>query len=355
MSDFASTGINEPWFRKKPKKHGREWPLVDAPKFSRETLIADTHAHLNCLTNPALSIAQAAFWNVSFIESMTDPLSDEGLAIYDALPAVLQEAASILEDFSSAENPFDEGSDCSPAPSIDAQKATLDSNANENNSATQITTSLPEIKFACGVHPHYAKDYSDEIEAVLIEKLKDTRTTALGEVGLDYHYDFSDRDSQIQVFERQIELSQKAELPIILHVREAFDDAYACMRNAGFNKHGVLLHCYTADALEIERWVEADCYIAFGGALTFKKLDEVREACKLVPRNLLLTETDAPYMAPEPFRSSECGSAHTIFTFQRMLEIFDITDETEIQEFASQLYDNALGLLNRENSAAKNI
>ncbi|MDO4841377.1 MAG: TatD family hydrolase, partial [Phoenicibacter congonensis] len=319
MFGFASTGIVEPWFRKKPKKHGRDWPLVDAPKFPVSTAIADTHAHLNCLSNPALSIAQAAYWNVSFIESMTDPLSDEGLAIYDTLPAILQEATEILEGFSCAENPVAEGGVDSAAPSSVVVNAALASNENANGDMAQIAAKLPEIKFACGVHPHYAKDYSDEVEATLTEKLRDPKTTALGEVGLDYHYDFSDRDSQIQVFERQIELSQKAELPIILHVREAFDDAYACMKNAGFNKHGVLLHCYTAEAHEIERWLEAGCYIAFGGALTFKKLDEVREACKLVPRDLLLTETDSPYMAPEPFRSSECGPAHTIFTFQRML------------------------------------
>lgn len=369
MSDFACTGDIDPWFRKKPKKHGKEWPVVEPPCFSSNVRIADTHAHVNMLDNPALSLAQAAYWNVSFVEAMTDPLSEEGVGFYDDLPEILQKSGNILKLFQKMSDlkidgaePLQKKSDFNLKTQFSKQKGEFGIETGDHEAAFknmsdlkidgaetdfQNMSDLPSVRVACGVHPHYSRNYSEPVEATLIQKLRDPRTSALGEVGLDYHYDFSPREDQIKVFERQIEISQEARLPIILHVREAFDDAFSCMRNAGFNESGVLLHCYTSDANEITRWVDEGCYIAFGGAITFKKLEEVREACKLVPLNRLLTETDSPFMAPEPFRSTECGPSHTIFTFSRMIDLLQNDVRLDVEEFATQLYENAIKLLNR--------
>lgn len=318
MADFESAGLIEPYFRKKPKKNHTEWTLVEAPTLSVYGKIADTHAHLNILNDPALSIAQAAFHGVSFIEAMTDPLGEGGTCFYDDLAGILTRSSEILKNFTSM-------------PDMKIKNC-----------------ELPKIRLACGVHPHEAKGYCAEIEEELISRLKNPLTSALGEVGLDYHYDFSPRDVQINAFERQIEIAQKTELPIILHIREAFDDAYACLKNAGFVMPGMLLHCYTSDAKEIKRWVDAGCYVAFGGAFTFKKLDEVREAIRYVPKDRLLTETDSPYMAPEPFRGSECGPAHTIFTTKAIIDYLKIDD---VAGFLSQLESNAIALLDRAPTA----
>lgn len=318
MADFESAGLIEPYFRKKPKKHGKDWPLVETPQFPAGVKIADTHAHVNILNNPALSIAQAAYNGVAFIEAMTDPLEEGGTAFYDDLPGILSQSSEILKNFSMM-------------PGI-----------------MKKNCELPEIRVASGVHPHEAKGYCDEVERELLDRLQNPLTSALGEVGLDYYYDLSPRDVQIEVFERQIELAQQLNLPIILHIREAFDDAFACLKNAGFVMPGMLLHCYTSDANEVKRWVDAGCYVAFGGAFTFKKLEDVREAAKFVPHDRLLTETDSPFMAPEPFRGSECGPAHTIFTFQRMVEYLEIAD---VEKFAEQLFSNAQELLNRKRAA----
>ena len=296
MSDFDSPPTDELAFFKKPKKHGREWPKVEPPELPLRFGVADTHAHINMLNNPEHALAFAKHSNITFIQAMTDPLSQEGVGFY-----------AMSDTF-------------------------------ENT---------PKMRLACGVHPHYSKDYSASIEAVLCEKLEDPKTSALGEVGLDYHYDFSPRPAQIEVFERQIELSQQYELPIILHVREAFDDAYSAMNNAGWNENGVLLHCYTSDAREIERWVTAGCYVAFGGAFTFKKSSDIREASHIVPLNRLLTETDSPFMAPEPFRNTECTPAHTLFVAQAMFEELHGQYKVDADEFFAQLQENSEQLLNR--------
>lgn len=204
-----------------------------------------------------------------------------------------------------------------------------------------------------GCHPHNAQHYDDALEAVLRERLHDARVSALGEVGLDYHYDLSPREAQREAFRRQIRLAKEAGLPVVLHMREAHDDGFALLSEEGFPEAGTLLHCFNLDAAELARWVDAGCFIAFGGPLTFKKAEEVREAAKLVPADRLLTETDAPYMTPEPLRGTTCGPEHVAFTAAKLADVRSFEDlRTPARgEFLRQTYLNALGLLDREPTA----
>lgn len=204
-----------------------------------------------------------------------------------------------------------------------------------------------------GCHPHNAQHYDDALEAVLRERLHDARVSALGEVGLDYHYDLSPREAQRKAFRRQIRLAKEAGLPVVLHMREAHDDGFALLSEEGFPEAGTLLHCFNLDAAELARWVDAGCFIAFGGPLTFKKAEEVREAAKLVPADRLLTETDAPYMTPEPLRGTTCGPEHVAFTAAKLADVRSFEDlRTPARgEFLRQTYLNALGLLDREPTA----
>lgn len=199
-----------------------------------------------------------------------------------------------------------------------------------------------------GCHPHNAKFYNDDLERTLLERLADPRASAVGEIGLDYHYDFSPREDQREAFRRQIRVAKEAGLPVVLHIREAHDDAFAILQEEGFPKAGTLLHCFNLDWAELERWVEAGCHVAFGGPVTFKHADEVRDAATRVPEELLLTETDAPYMTPEPLRGTTCGPEHVVFTAEKLCEVRDLAFGEERETFLRKLLANAYELLDRE-------
>lgn len=199
-----------------------------------------------------------------------------------------------------------------------------------------------------GCHPHNAKHYDDALERKLVDLLADPRVCAVGEVGLDYHYDLSPRDVQREVFRRQLRVAKQAGLPVVLHIREAHDDAFAILQEEGFPPAGTLLHCFNLDWAELERWVDAGCHVAFGGPVTFKHADEVREAAAKVPAELLLTETDAPYMTPEPLRGITCGPEHVLFTAEKLCEVRGLAFGEERETFLRTLLDNAHALLDRE-------
>lgn len=309
----SETSQPDELFRKR-KKNGQV-QIVNAPHLL--TPIADSHAHLHLLADPALALARAGAHEVAFVETIVD-VAEDGPVPFDGLDGWMQEAQLFVRQM---------GSLC----------------------CGQAPYDVPHVRMACGVHPHNAKAWDASIEDELKRCLHDGRVSALGEIGLDYHYDFSPRDAQKRVFARQLEIAREAALPVVLHVREAFDDAYRIMEEAGWNPAGVLLHCYTACAHEVRRWVDADCSVAFGGALTFASSDAIREAVRCVPLDRLLLETDAPYMAPVPLRGEECEPACVVFTAERALT--ELLGEGASQEERARVlkatYANALALLDR--------
>jgi len=181
--------------------------------------------------------------------------------------------------------------------------------------------------------------------------MADPRVCAVGEIGLDYHYDLSPRDVQRRVFSQQIDLACEAGLPVVLHVRDAHEEALGILVDRGFPEAGVLLHCCSLDEGQIAPWVEAGCRIGYGGALTFKNAEDARIAAARVPIDLLLTETDAPYMTPEPMRGVMCTPSHTVFTADLLAQLRCGEDEDGRQSVLDALYANALSLLDREPSS----
>lgn len=180
----------------------------------------------------------------------------------------------------------------------------LGSRAETPSRLLQILDRYPMVAAACGVHPHDARHYDDPIEEALMELLKHPRVVALGEIGLDFHYDFSPRNTQQEVFRRQISVAREAGKPVILHTRQADLETAQVLAEefpAGGDGSGIL-HCFPGSE-ELERiGLERGFSFGFGGVVTFRKADAVRLSLTRVPADRLVLETDAPYLAPVPFR-----------------------------------------------------
>ena len=185
---------------------------------------------------------------------------------------------------------------------------------------------VPYVWCTAGIHPHYATQADHDLVADYARRAK---CVAVGEIGLDYHYDFSPRDVQRRVFVDQLALAHELRMPVVLHVREAYQDANEILlANRSLLADGVLLHCYSG-SMELVRDVYngLDCYYSFGGAVTFAKHKE--EVLRAVPRERLLLETDCPYMTPVPYRGQRNTPANIPLVARKIAELLD-TDEREI-------------------------
>ena len=154
-----------------------------------------------------------------------------------------------------------------------------------------------------GIHPHYAHSFSDESAKKIKTIAKHERFVAIGEIGLDFHYMQSSRENQINVFRKQIEIALETNLPIIIHVRDAFREAYdICASYSKKEKLRGVIHCFTGTEEHAKWFLDLGFYISFSGIITFKKTDELKKACLQTPLDRILIETDSPYLAPVPFR-----------------------------------------------------
>lgn len=255
---------------------------VTAPDFGGFS-IADTHAHLDMLEDAGLAIARAAAAGVSFIATVAD-VTEDGWRTYDSLPAWLAEARDLLDE------------------------------------AGLRAVALPDVRVILGAHPHNAKDYDETAEAELRRLAADPLTCALGELGLDFHYDHSPRDVQRATFRAHLALAHEFSLPVCVHLREAHDDGAQILEECGVPEAGCILHCFNLGHEVAERFLALGCHVSFAGPVTFKKAEEVRDAARIVPEGRLLTETDCPFMAPEPFRGRTCEPALVAFTAARIAE-----------------------------------
>ncbi|MBE6811395.1 MAG: TatD family deoxyribonuclease [Ruminococcaceae bacterium] len=195
----------------------------------------------------------------------------------------------------------------------------------------QLAEDYDYLYAACGVHPHEAEQEEEKLDALYV-LLKHEKCLAVGEIGLDYHYDFSPRDTQQRVFERQIQIANELHLPVIVHDRESHEDTMRLLKQ--YKPAGVV-HCFSGSAQMAKEVVKLGMYVGFGGALTFKGAKKPLEAAAVVPKDKLLLETDCPYMAPVPHRGKRCDSsmiplaAEVIATIWNctVQEVLDITNE----------------------------
>jgi len=192
---------------------------------------------------------------------------------------------------------------------------------------------------AYGIHPHDAKEANDNEMSAIEELLKDERAVAVGEIGLDYHYDFSPREDQRRVFKDFLQLSKKINKPVIIHNRESDDDMIKILEATYPSGGGGQLHCFSSSKEIAEVVLAMGFHISFTGSITFSK-NRYAEIIDMVPLERLLLETDAPYMAPVPFRGQRCDSLMIPQIVKKIAEIKKI-DESIIYEAT---YNNSIKL-----------
>ena len=190
---------------------------------------------------------------------------------------------------------------------------------------------------AAAFHPHEAGKVTEEDLTAMAELWKHPLVVALGEMGLDYHYDFSDRSVQRSVFARQLELAQSREKPLVIHSRKALDDTIGLLTAHGCRDHPVVFHCFTGTVEEAARIAEHGWRISFTGIVTFKNSQKLCEVARALPADKLMIETDAPYMSPEPVRSKRPNEpAHLVHTARFLADLRG----TSFGEFVEQTADN---------------
>ena len=174
------------------------------------------------------------------------------------------------------------------------------------------------VRFSIGVHPHQAGQFgSDPAGAARVVRStieRDPLSRAVGEIGLDYHYDFSPRESQRDVFREQLRLARDLRLPVVIHTREADADTFQILREERADAIGGVFHCFTGDREMAKRCLDLGFYLSLAGIVTFPRALELKEVARLVPIDRLLIETDSPYLAPVPHRGKRNEPAYVVRT-----------------------------------------
>ncbi|MES1258883.1 MAG: TatD family hydrolase [Acidobacteriota bacterium] len=191
--------------------------------------------------------------------------------------------------------------------------------------AIRLAERYEQISATVGVHPHEAAKVTPKTLDDLRDLGRHPRVVAFGEIGLDYHYDFSPREIQREVFTQQLKLARELDLPVTIHTREAWDDTLEILRE---NWRGPgIFHCFTGDAPQAQQALALGFHLAFGGVLTFRTAENIREAARITPDDRLLVETDAPYLAPIPWRGKRNEPSFMPETVRRLAEVRGATPE----------------------------
>jgi TatD DNase family protein len=195
----------------------------------------------------------------------------------------------------------------------------------EAAAAGRVRKLWPSLRFAVGVHPHeagrIAAGEADVQELVRAALGSTPGSCAIGEIGLDYHYDFSPRDVQRRVFRSQIALARETGLPVVIHTREADDDTMATVREEGAGRVRGVFHCFSGTAALAAQALDLGFMLSFSGIVTFPKAEDLRAVAASVPSDRLLVETDCPYLAPVPMRGRRNEPALVVRTVARLAEV----------------------------------
>ncbi len=210
---------------------------------------------------------------------------------------------------------------------------TVGTNLEDSRKAVGLANRFENMFAAVAIHPHEAKSADQKAIAELKELAKNKKVVAIGETGLDFHYDFSTPQQQRDCFIRHLEIAAELNLPVIIHSREAFDETLKVLGNNG-DISKVVFHCFSGSAEQAKAVLDKGYYISFTGMVTFKNAEKTRKAATAVPVERLMIETDAPYMTPEPMRKQKVNEpALLVHTASFLAELKGM----ELTEFAQQV------------------
>lgn len=210
--------------------------------------------------------------------------------------------------------------------------------------AVELAEEHRMIWAAVGVHPHDAKTWDRTVVAQLEQLLTEAKVVAVGEIGLDYHYNYSGKEEQLKAFIEQINIAKSCQKPIIIHNREAHHDTFETLSRERVGVAGGVMHCFSGSEEMAAQFAQLGLYISFAGTLTFSKANKLRKTAAGVPMDRLLVETDSPYLAPHPFRGRRNEPAYVRLVGEKLAEV----KKTSVADVMAMTVNNTKALFGIE-------
>ncbi|MCO8295234.1 TatD family hydrolase [Tetragenococcus halophilus] len=201
----------------------------------------------------------------------------------------------------------------------------------------KLSQEYDNIYSIVGWHPTEAGSYNKEVESYLQKELDKAKVVALGEIGLDYHWMEDPKDVQEKIFRRQIAIAREMGLPFSVHNREAMEDTYRILKDEKIKDIGGIMHSFNGDYEWAQRFLDLGMHLSYSGVVTFKKTLDVQEAAQKMPFDRMLVETDAPYLAPVPYRGKQNEPGYTRYVVEKIAEL----KELSVEDVAIQTTKNA--------------
>jgi len=218
---------------------------------------------------------------------------------------------------------------------------TVGTDTEQNRKTIELAEGHENMYAAVGIHPHDAKNVTAETVTELKKLAQNEKVVAIGETGLDFHYDFSPQKDQRRAFAQQLKIAAELGLPVIIHCREAFDETMEILDQFGCGVKRVVFHCFSGSAEQAKIVLDKGFYISFTGVVTFKNAEPVWQAAKTVPLTKLMVESDCPYMSPEPMRKQKINEPalmlHTARCLAELKEM-DLADFAEVVTATSRTF-----------------
>ena len=213
----------------------------------------------------------------------------------------------------------------------------------DSAAAVELAGSNENVLAAVGIHPHEAKDFDPGRDGAALEELaRRPRVAAIGEIGLDFHYDHSPRDKQIEVLEWMLALAGRIGLPVILHNRQSGEEMMAALRRAGTRERPGVFHSFTQSAGYGGKALDLGYLVSFSGMITFRAAENIRAAASGLPLDAMLVETDAPFLAPMPHRGKPCEPAYVVETAKKLAEVKGV-DLAAVADATTRNFDHLFG------------